>query len=195
MRALKAAHPAWGYRRIWAYLPCVEQRPVTQQRLWRLRRAHRRLVPPNPRLTAERTAGKSPPQPTTPPAWWGIGMTHGLVHGCGGLSIVVALDGCTKAIVGSRVGRPSPARQGLAALDLAVNRPCPEGGPGQGLSGMRDNGCQPTSTACMRACGSLGSQHALTSDHHPQGQADTERAIRPLKEACLGRQEWPCPVT
>jgi hypothetical protein len=34
---------------------------------------------------------------------------------------------------------------------------------------------------------------ACTSDHNPTGNADTERAMRPRKEACLGLQEWTCP--
>jgi putative transposase len=148
-------------------------------------RAHSLLVPPNLRLTAERTAGKSTPQPTKPHEWWGIGMTKVLVHGFGWISIVVALDWYTKAIVGSRVGSPSPARHWLSALDMAVNRQFPEGVPGQGFSWMSDNGCQPTSTAFMRACGSLGIQHALTSDHNPKGHADTE------KKSVCGRKNGP----
>jgi putative transposase len=124
----------------------------------------------------------------------GIGMTDGLAHGCGGLPLVVARDWYTTALVGSRVGSPRTARQWLAALDMAVNRQGPEGGPGQGLSWVSDHGCQPTSTAGMRACGRLGSQHALTSATNPTGQADTERATRPRQAAGLGLQEWPCPV-
>jgi hypothetical protein len=41
-------------------------------------------------------------------------------------------------------------------LDRAVNSHFPEGIRGQSLSLMRDNGCQPASTALMRACGTLG---------------------------------------
>jgi putative transposase len=78
---------------------------------------------------------------------------------------------------------------------MAVNRQFPEGVQGQGLSLMSDNGCQPTSTAFMRACGSLGIQQALTSDNNPKGNADTERVMRTLKEECLWLQEWTCPVT
>ena len=78
---------------------------------------------------------------------------------------------------------------------MAVNRQFPEGVQGQGLSLMNDNGCQPTSAAFIRACGSLGIQQALTSDNNPKGNADTERVVRTLKEECLWLQEWTCPVT
>jgi hypothetical protein len=33
----------------------------------------------------------------------------------------------------------------------------------------------------------------LTSDNHPNGNADTERVMRTLKEACLWLTEWTCP--
>ena len=77
----------------------------------------------------------------------------------------------------------------LEALEMAVNQPCPMGVRGQGLALMSDNGCQPTSTAFMRACGSLEIQQAFTSDHNPKGHADTERVMRTLKEACLWLHE------
>ena len=38
IRELKAEHPFWGYRRIWADLHFVERRPVTKKRVLRLRR-------------------------------------------------------------------------------------------------------------------------------------------------------------
>ena len=40
IQALKAEHPFWGYRRIWAYLRFVEQLPVNKKRIWRLMREH-----------------------------------------------------------------------------------------------------------------------------------------------------------
>lgn len=85
------------------------------------------------------------------------------------------------------------AQHWLLALDMAVNRQFPEGVQGKGLSLMSDNGCQPTSTAFMRVCGTLEIQQAFTSDNNPKGNADTERVIRTLKEECLWLQEWTCP--
>jgi putative transposase len=36
IQALKAEHPFWGDRRIWAYLRFVEQLPVNKKRILRL---------------------------------------------------------------------------------------------------------------------------------------------------------------
>jgi putative transposase len=66
IQALKAEHPFWGYRRIWAYLRFVEQLPVNKQRIWRLMREHPLLVPPYLRLQAKRTPQGSKPKPTKP---------------------------------------------------------------------------------------------------------------------------------
>jgi putative transposase len=46
IQALKAEHPFWGYRRIWAYLHVVERRQVNKKRILRLMREHHLLVPP-----------------------------------------------------------------------------------------------------------------------------------------------------
>ena len=100
IQALKAEHPFWGYRRIWAYLRCIEQQPVNKKRIWRLMREHRLLVPPNLRLKGNRTPTGSKPKPTRPNEWWGIDMTKVLVEGFGWIYIVIVLDWYTKAVVG-----------------------------------------------------------------------------------------------
>ena len=55
---------------------------------------------------------------------------------------------------------------------------------------MSDHGCQPTSRAFMDACRLLRIHQAFTRDHNPKGNADTERVIRTVNEACLWLQEW-----
>ena len=195
MRELKAEHPFWGYRRSWAYLRFVEQRTVNKKRVLRLMREHQLLVQPNVRLRAKRTPTRSKPRPTKPNEWWGIDMTKVLVQGIGWIYIVIVLDWYTKLIVGYYAGMQCKAQHWLAALEMAVNRQFPTGVRGQGLALMSDNGCQPTATTFMRACGTLEIQQAFTSYNNPKGNADTERVIRTLKEECLWLHEWTCPVT
>jgi putative transposase len=195
IQELKAEHPFWGYRRIWAYLRFVEQYPINKKRVWRLMRVHQLLVQPNVQLKAKRTPTRSKPRPTKPDEWWGIDMTKVLVEGFGGVYIVLVLDWYTKKIVGYEVDLRCTTRQWLVALDMAVNRQCPEGARGRGLCLMSDNGCQPTSTAFMQACNTLGIHQAFTSYNNPKGNADTERVMRTLKEECLWLHEWTSPVT
>jgi putative transposase len=193
IQRLKAEHPFWGYRRIWAYLRCIEPLAVHKKRLLRLMRAHHLIVPANLRLKAKRTPSQGKPRPTKPDAWWGIDMAKGLVEGFGWVSGVLVLDWYTKKIVGHYAGVPCTARQWLAALDRAVNRQLPGGVREQGLSRMCDNGCQPTSVTFMEACSTLGIRQAFTSYNNPKGNADTERIMRTLKEECVWLQEWTSP--
>jgi putative transposase len=171
----------------------VEQVLVNKKRILRLMREHHLLVPPNLRLKATRSRSGSKPKPTKPNEWWGIDMTKVLVEGFGWVYIVLVLDWYTKKIVGYYAGSPCTTRHWLTALDMAANRQFPDGARGQGVSLMSDHGSQPTSMAFMRACATMGIHQAFTSYNNPKGNADTERAMRTLKEECLWLQEWTCP--
>ena len=193
VQALKAEHPFWGYRRIWATLRYADGLPVNKKRILRVMRAADLLVKPHLRLKATRTATRSKPVPTAPNQWWGIDMTKVVVESFGWVYVVVVLDWYTKKYVGYHIGLQSTAQHWLQALDMAVNRQFPQGIEGHPLHLMSDNGCQPTAVAFMRTCGQLGIQQAFTSYNNPKGNADTERSIRTLKEECLWLREWRSP--
>jgi putative transposase len=193
IQALKAEHPSWGYRRIWASGRCVEFLSVNKKRILRLMREHHLVVTPHLRRKAKRTPAGRKPKPTKPDEWWGIDMMKVLAAGFGGVSIVVVFDWNTKAIVGYRAGIRCTSKRWLAALDMAVNGQFPSGVRDQGLSRMSDNCCQPTSIVFMEACSTLEIHQAFTSYNNPKGNADTERCMRTLKEECLWLQDWSCP--
>jgi putative transposase len=157
-------------------------------------RQHPLLVRPHLRLQAKRTPTRKKPRPTSPHEWWAIGMTQVMLEGFGGVYLVLVLDWDTKTMVGYDTGMPCTAKPWLAALDMAVNRQFPHGARGQGVSLLRDHGCQPTSRAFMGACATLDIHQVCTSDHNPQGHAATERCMRPLKEACRWLHEWTGPL-
>ena len=163
IQGLKAERPLWGYRRRWAYPPVVARLAVSKGHGFRVMKEHNLLVKPNLRLKAQRTSTRSKPRPTRPHEWWGIDMTKVVVAGLGGVSIVLVVDWYTKTVVGQYAGVPGPARQWLVAVDRAVNQQSPDGVRGHDVGLRRDNGCQPTAVAFMRACQTLGSQQAFTS--------------------------------
>ena len=183
---LKADHPFWGYRRIWAHLRYGQGLPVNKKRILRVMRQHDLLVKPNLRLKATRTPTRSKPRPTAPNQWWGIDMTKVLVDGGGWMYLVVVLDWYTKTIVGHYAGLQATAQHWLAALERAVLQQCPQGAREYRVSLMSDNGCQPTSVAFMKACSTLGITQAFTSYNNPKGNADTERMMcgRSRKSCC-----------
>ena len=194
VRELKADHPFWGYRRVWAYLRYIDGLTVNQKRVYGVMKANDLLVKPTPKLRARRKADTRKPRPSRPNEWWGIDMTKVMIEGFGWIYLVVVLDWHTKKVVGHYAGLQAPAWHWLVALNRAVNCQFPGGIEGQSLSLMADNGCQPTSLAFMRACAALGIRQVFTSYSNPKGNADTERFLRTLKEELVWLHEWTSPV-
>lgn len=193
IRKIKAEHPFWGYRRVWAYLRYVKELEVNKKRVLRIIRQHDLLVKPKMHLKATRTPQRNKPRPDRPNQWWGIDMTKVMVMGFGWMYIAVILDWYSKKLVGYYAGMQSTSRHWLEALEMAVSGQFPDEVRGKNLSLMSDNGCQPTSVSFMQACRSLGINQAFTSYNNPKGNADTERVIRTLKEECLWLREWTNP--
>jgi putative transposase len=155
IRELKAEHPFWGYRRIWAHLRYVDGLVVNQKRVYGLMKEANLLVRPNPKLRARRKADTKKPRPTRPNEWWGIDTTKVMIEGFGWVYLVVVLDWHSKKVVGHYAGLQARAWHWLVALNRAVNRQFPAGVEGHGLNLMADNGCQPTSLAFIRILDSL----------------------------------------
>jgi putative transposase len=193
IKELKADHPFWGYRRIWAYLRYVDGLEINRKRVFRLMQQHDLVVKLGTRLKAIRTPQKSKPKPTRPNQWWGIDMTKVMVEGFGWMYVVVVLDWYTKKIVGWYAGIQCRSCHWLEALNDAVNREFPGGVRNNGLSLMTDNGSQPTAVAFMKACRNMGIKQAFTSYGNPKGNADTERVFRTMKEELLWLREWNSP--
>lgn len=194
IRVIKADHPFWGYRRVWAYLRYVDGLTVNQKRIYGIMKATELIVKPNPKLRAKRKADTRKPRPTRPNEWWGIDMTKVMIEDFGWVYVVVALDWHTKKVVGHYAGLQARAWHWLVALNRAVNRQFPDGIEGQAVNLMADNGCQPTSLAFMRACAVMGIRQAFTSYSNPKGNADTERFLRTLKEELVWLREWTSPA-
>lgn len=193
IKMLKAEHPFWGYRRIWANLKYVKGINLNRKRVLRLMQKHALVVKADTRLKATRTPQRNKPRPDMPNQWWGIDMTKVMVQGFGWVYIVVVLDWYTKKVVGYHTGLQSKARHWLEAIDMAVNNQFQDGAREQGVSLMSDNGCQPTSISFMKACSDLGIKQAFTSYNNPKGNADTERFFRTMKEELLWLREWTSP--
>lgn len=193
IRSIKAEHPFWGYRRIWAHLRFVDLLFVGKHRVYRLMSAHGLVVQRGAPKVAARKPSRSKPRPTRPNEWWGIDMTKIMIGGFGWIYVVVVLDWRTKKVVGHYAGTQSKSGHWLAVLDMAVNLQFPHGVRGSGLHLMSDNGSQPTSVSFMKSCSRMGIMQAFTSYSNPKGNADTERFMRTLKEELVWSNEWHSP--
>lgn len=191
LQQLKADHPAWGYRRVWAYLKYREGLPVNKKRIYRLLKEHRLLATQTKNPKARRTPSRSKPRSSRPNELWGIDMTKILVPSWGWVYLQVVLDWGSKKIVGYDLSLQSKAGDWLQALRQAVNQQFPQGiretGP---LKLVSDNGSQPTSVRFMRECRALALEQIFTSYDNPKGNADTERVIRTIKEDLIWPREW-----
>jgi len=193
IKVLKAEHPFWGYRRIWANLKYIDELDINKKRVLRLLQKHELLVKPDTKLKAIRTPTRSKPKPSRPNQWWGIDMTKVMVNGFGWMYIVVVLDWHTKKIVGYYAGMQCRSKHWLEAMDMAVNRQFPGGVGEQQLFLMSDNGSQPTSISFMKSCHDMTITQAFTSYNNPKGNADTERVFRTMKEELIWLREWNTP--
>jgi len=75
IKDIKAEHPFWGYRRVWAYLRYVNGVVVNKKRAYRLMKENNLTVKQNQRLIAKRVSERPKPRPYRPKQWWGIDMT------------------------------------------------------------------------------------------------------------------------
>ena len=189
IRALKADHPFWGYRRIWAHLTYVSGLEINKKRVYRLMKLHNLTVQKNTRLKAKRTPSRSKPQADKPNQIWGIDMTKfKTAEGWGYL--VITLYWYSKKIVGFHLNSLSRTAEWLEALEEGIQQQFPDGAQGKHLKLISDNGCQPTSVRFMKACHHLGIDRIFTSYNNPKGNAETERMMRTLKEELLWLREW-----
>jgi putative transposase len=189
IKDIKAEHPFWGYRRVWAYLRYVDGLIVNKKRVYRLMRENNLTVKPNLRLIAKRLSERPKPRPDRPKQWWGIDMTKVMTES-GWVYVIIVLDWYTKKIVGHYSGTRATSREWLEALEKGLNREFPSGARGHGLKVMSDNGSQPTSLSFMKACSNLEVEQVFTSYSNPKGNADTERMMRTMKEELLWLREW-----
>ena len=189
IKDIKADHPCWGYRRVWAYLRYIDGLLVNKKRVYRLMREHNLTVKPNPRLIAKRVSERPKPRPNKPREWWGIDMTK-VITNTGWVYVVIVLDWYTKKIVDHYSGTRATSVEWLEALEKGLNREFPGGVRGHELKLMSDNGSQPTSLSFMKACSNVGVEQVFTSYNNPKGNADTERMIRTMKEELFWLREW-----
>ena len=195
IRLLKAEHPLWGYRRVWAYLKFREGLPVNKKRIYRLMGEHNLLVPKDKALRAKRYSTRPKPVANRPNQYFGTDMTKILIGPWGWLYLVVVLDWFTKEIIGYTLSTTSKTKDWLNALDMAINKRFPNGirEASEPVFLISDNGSQPTSTKYMKSCGTLGIKQIFTTWNNPKGNADTERVIRTIKEDLVWTKDWDDP--
>ncbi len=198
IRPLKAEHPFWGYRRVWAYIKYRLNQHVNKKRILRVMRENNLLVKPDLRLKAKRDNqdNRSKPKATRVNQFWGIDMTKVMIPCWGWLYLVIVLDWFTKKITGYSVSARSKTNDWLDAVSMACNQQFPQGVTFKKdeLFLVSDNGSQPTSETFMRAASVMEIKQIFASYNNPKGNADTERVIRTIKEDFVWVSDYSSPV-
>ena len=184
VKELKTAHPFWGYRRIRAWLVHREGILINEKKVRRLMKENG-LVAISHKYRIRRAAATQKARASRPHQVWGIDMTKFWIDSFGWAYLVIILDWYTKKTVGWDLSARSKSEDWLKALDSAVLNEFPNGTRGHGLKLVSDNGCQPTSTAFMKATATLEIEQIYTSFNNPKGNADTERMMRTIKEELI----------
>lgn len=189
---LKEKHPAWGYRRVHAYLKYRQGFKINHKRVYRLMKLNNLLVPKNRRLRAKRAIKTSKPRTVIPNRIWGTDMTKTKIDHFGWAYLHIVLDWGSKKIVGWQLNHQSKTKDWLEAVHKAINQQFPDGyrQREKPLMLVCDNGCQPTSHAFKKQCKEMGLKQIFTSFCNPKGNADTERVIITIKEDLIWINEW-----
>jgi len=184
IKQLKAAHPFWGYRRLRAWLVHRDGILINEKKVRRIMKENGLVAMPA-KHRCHRAATIQKAKPSQPHQVWGIDMTKFWIDSFGWAYLVIVLDWYSKKTVGWDLSARSKSEDWLRALDGAVLNEFPNGTRGHGLKLVSDNGCQPTSTAFMKATATLEIEQIYTSFNNPKGNADTERMMRTIKEELI----------
>ena len=159
---------------------------------------HNYLVKPNLKLKAKRkkNPNKSKPRASRPNQFWGIDMTRVLIPAFGWVYLIIVLDWFSKKLIGYSISSRCRTQEWLDALNSACDSQFPQGiiYKQKELFLVSDNGCQPTSKNFMQSCCNLGIKQIFASYNNPEGNADTERVMRTIKEDFVWTREFSSPT-
>ncbi len=189
MNELAAAHPRWGYRRVWSLLRSEGWR-VNRKRIERLWRLEGHRVPPRrsgssggkARGTAEQAVWNLPAQ--RPNHVWSYDFMGGRTRDGGPIRILNVVDEYTRLALGSRVARSIGAGDVVAELEQLFER---HGRPEVLRS---DNGREFIARSLGEWLAEQGVKTAFIEKGSPQQNAFVERFNGTMRDEVLNGEEF-----
>jgi transposase InsO family protein len=189
MNELAAAHPRWGYRRVWSVLRGEGWR-VNRKRIERLWRLEGHRVPPRhsqasgrrAQGTAEKAIWNLPAQ--RPNHVWSYDFMGGRTREGGPIRILNVVDEYTRVALGCRVDRSIGARDVIAELERLFER---HGRPEVLRS---DNGREFIAASLGDWLADRGVQTAFIEKGSPQQNAFVERFNGTMRDELLNGEEF-----
>ncbi len=189
MNELAAAHPRWGYRRVWSLLRSEGWR-VNRKRIERLWRLEGHRVPPRrssnlgsrAQGTAEQAVWNLPA--LRPNHVWSYDFMSGRTRDGGSLRILNVVDEYTRVAVGCKVARSIGARDVIAELEQLFRT------HGKPQLLRSDNGREFVAASLGEWLAEQGVQTAFIEKGSPQQNAFVERFNGTMRDEVLDGEEF-----
>ncbi len=189
MNELAAAHPRWGYRRVWSLLRSEGWR-VNRKRIERLWRLEGHRVPPRrssnlanrAQGTAEQAVWNLPA--VRPNHVWSYDFMSGRTRDGGSLRILNVVDEYTRVAVGCKVARSIGARDVIAELEQLFAR------HGKPQLLRSDNGREFVAASLGEWLAEQGVKTAFIEKGSPQQNAFVERFNGTMRDEVLNGEEF-----
>ena len=190
VKALIERFPAWGYRRVWAWLRHREGLTVNKKAIYRIFKLrgwfmHQRTATPRPRVKASRSAAASSNER------WAMDVTH-IDCGADGWGHLAAVIDChDRQIVGFEFALRARAKEAERALEEACLARFGTLRPNGATPIIRsDNGLIFRSRKFRAACKDYRLEQEFVTPYTPEQNGMIERVFRSLKEECVWLQNF-----
>jgi len=187
IQEIKAKYPAWGIRRVNAYLAKKTPFKIGIKRTERIMKQNNLLCSKFKkrihRTTKKRLVATKINQ------LWATDMTSFMLTNAERLFLIIVMDIFTRRIVGWYLNRRCRAKEWLIALNNAVSVEFPNGTRGENLTLRMDNGCQPTSKLYIDTLNTCGINGEWIGFNCPEQNAHIESLIGTLKRDWLWLEE------
>ena len=190
IRAVIARSPAWGVRKVWAYLRHVCGWIVSRRRVWRVMKAHALVLPAS---APERREAAPRGQVAVPESnrRWATDLTTQATAREGVVAIVPVIDCGDRVVLAIELTRSQEAPAVLRPIEAALAAVFGDRhGVPEGLELRSDHGPQYTGADAEALCRRWGLVHTFAPVARPTGNAVAERVIQTLKVELLWTRDW-----
>ena len=188
IQAVVAEFPAWGVRKVWAYLKRLGV-VASRKRVWKRMKALGLCLPPiSERVEPLRRGHVAVPESNRR---WATDLTTVWTAEEGTVALVPVIDCGDRVVFGIEVTKSQESPAVLAPVERSLEEAF--GSPGavpEGLELRSDHGPQYTGADCEALCDAWRLEHTLAPVGRPTGNAVAERFIQTLKVELIWTRDW-----
>jgi putative transposase len=188
IQGVVAEFPAWGVRKVWAYLKRLGV-VVSRKRVWKRMKALGLCLPPiSGRVEPLRRGQVAVPESNRR---WATDLTTVWTAQDGTVALVPVIDCGDRVVFDLEVTKSQESPAVLAPIERSLEEAF--GSPGSvpaGLELRSDHGPQYTGADCEALCETWHLEHTLAPVGRPTGNAVAERLIQTLKVELIWTRDW-----